>query len=105
MRRSMSSRMRRMRWLGHADISFTLRTYVHAQPEAPGCRRPEFCATRVHIWGLTLRSCVRDTFRRLVTIRDNFDSHRTSVQVAEPAYNRSGHLLCVGLTGFEPATP
>ena len=21
-------------WLGHADISFTLRTYVHAQPEA-----------------------------------------------------------------------
>jgi integrase len=22
-------------WLGHADVSFTLRTYVHAQPEAP----------------------------------------------------------------------
>jgi integrase len=21
-------------WLGHADVSFTLRTYVHAQPEA-----------------------------------------------------------------------
>jgi integrase len=21
-------------WLGHADISFTLRTYVHARPEA-----------------------------------------------------------------------
>ena len=21
-------------WLGHTDVSFTLRTYVHAQPEA-----------------------------------------------------------------------
>jgi integrase len=21
-------------WLGHADVSFTMRTYVHAQPEA-----------------------------------------------------------------------
>ena len=21
-------------WLGHADVSFTLRTYLHAQPEA-----------------------------------------------------------------------
>jgi integrase len=21
-------------WLGHADVSFTLRTYVHAQPDA-----------------------------------------------------------------------
>jgi integrase len=21
-------------WLGHADVSFTLRTYVHVQPEA-----------------------------------------------------------------------
>ena len=21
-------------WLGHADVSFTLRTYVHSQPEA-----------------------------------------------------------------------
>jgi integrase len=21
-------------WRGHADVSFTLRTYVHAQPEA-----------------------------------------------------------------------
>lgn len=20
-------------WLGHADVSFTMRTYVHAQPE------------------------------------------------------------------------
>ena len=31
-------------WLGHADVAFTMRTYVHSQPDAFGRGRAEFGA-------------------------------------------------------------
>jgi integrase len=35
-------------WLGHADISFTMRTYVHAQPEALELAARSFAAPAAH---------------------------------------------------------
>lgn len=35
-------------WLGHADVSFTLRTYVHAQPEALAQAAESFGRTSAH---------------------------------------------------------
>jgi integrase len=34
-------------WLGHADVSFTLRTYVHAQPEVLGLAARSFARPAV----------------------------------------------------------
>jgi len=35
-------------WLGHADISFMMRTYVHAQPEALELAARSFAAPAAH---------------------------------------------------------
>ena len=35
-------------WLGHADISFTMRTYVHAQPEALELAARSFAGRAAH---------------------------------------------------------
>jgi len=34
-------------WLGHADVSFTLRTYVHAQPEALELGGAQLCSADI----------------------------------------------------------
>ena len=52
-------------WLGHADISFAMRKYVHAQADALDLgRRPPKADLVAHACG--------DTFQTLVTICDNF---------------------------------
>ena len=37
-------------WLGHADVSFTLRTYVHAQPEALAVAARSFAPPAANSW-------------------------------------------------------
>jgi integrase len=37
-------------WLGHADVSFTLRTYVHAQPEALAVAARSFAPPAFNSW-------------------------------------------------------
>jgi integrase len=37
-------------WLGHADVSFTLRTYVHAQPEALAVAARSFARPASNSW-------------------------------------------------------
>jgi integrase len=51
-------------WLGHADVSFTLRTYVHAQPEALETRGAQLCSTGHQIRRLT------NSHTRAVTLTD-----------------------------------
>ena len=46
-------------WLGHADVSFTLRTYVHAQPEALELAARSFAPADIKHRRLTVRTPVR----------------------------------------------
>lgn len=84
-------------WLGHADVSFTLRTYVHAQPEALEVGGAQLCFADIERQRLR-RSHTRcgDTNQSVVTICDNFRCRRTYVHQremetpAQMAFLRSG---------------
>ncbi len=69
-------------WLGHADVSFTLRTCVHAQPEALAWPRAASRRRRRPPGIETVRSSVRGTCPWLVTISDKVGPHRTCVRSA-----------------------
>ena len=69
-------------WLGHADVSFTLWTYVHAQPEALDSRRAALHRPTSSAETDPFAHSCGDINPFLVTICDNLRCRRTFVQSA-----------------------